>query len=130
MLKNNKYLQHPNINYFDPTKGWSSGPTALWFASTFNPTEIYILGFDYVGVDNNTKFNNVYASTPNYKRSHEPPTYCGNWLKQTETTIKTFKEVKYIRVINSGDYIANWNYSNLEHINYQEFKKRVKYQND
>ena len=36
-----------NINFFSPHKGWSSGPTALWFAATRGAKTIYILGFDY-----------------------------------------------------------------------------------
>ena len=70
-----------NINFFSPHKGWSSGPTALWFASTHTYQTIYILGFDYQGAGG--KFNNVYADTFNYKKSTDAPTFHGNWLSQT-----------------------------------------------
>ena len=39
------------FNFFQPSKGWSSGPTALWLASQQQYTTIYILGFDYQGTD-------------------------------------------------------------------------------
>ncbi len=77
-----------NINFLSPHKGWSSGPTALWFASTHTYQTIYILGFDYQGAGG--KFNNVYADTFNYKKSTDAPTFHGNWLSQTEKVIKDF----------------------------------------
>lgn len=133
---NKKYQGFQGLHFFNPSKGWSSGPTALWLASVnimnaFEPTkEIYILGFDYVGSNNNKYFNNVYADTKNYKRSVEPATFFGNWLTQTEQVIKEFKEIKYYRVIEKGTFNPEWKYSNLEHITYEEFKTRINYQND
>jgi hypothetical protein len=123
------YVKFEGINYFNPSKGWSSGPTALWLASTHSHTEIYILGFDYTGVENNTRFNNVYAGTKNYKKRTDPPTYFGNWLNQTETTVKSFSKVKYYRVIEAGQFIPDWKHSNIQHIDYTTFKKQIKYQN-
>ena len=133
---NKKYQGYTGLNMFNPSKGWSSGPTALWLASvnimnTFEPIkEIYILGFDYVGLNTNKNFNNVYADTKNYKRSVEPPTFFGNWLTQTEQVIKEFKEIKYYRVIEQGTFVPTWHYQNIEHITYEEFKTRIDYQND
>ena len=111
------------INFFNPHKGWSSGPTALWFAASNGHKKIYILGFDYQGI--NGKFNNVYADTYNYKRSNDAATYYGNWLSQTERVIKEFKTVEFIRVIQSGNFIPDklQNITNLKHITYDEFKK-------
>ena len=54
------------FNLFTPSKGWSSGPTALWLASTHDKQTIYIVGFDYHGIDD--KINNIYADSPNYKK--------------------------------------------------------------
>ena len=31
---NNRFKNTPKLNVFQPSKGWSSGPTALWLAST------------------------------------------------------------------------------------------------
>jgi hypothetical protein len=112
-----------NINFFSPHKGWSSGPTALWFASTHTYQTIYILGFDYQGAGG--KFNNVYADTFNYKKSTDSPTFHGNWLSQTEKVIKEFRQIKFVRVIEDGAFVPDqlgYQHPNLKHINYHEFK--------
>lgn len=113
------------INFFSPHKGWSSGPTALWFACTNGHKEIYILGFDYQGL--NGRFNNVYADTFNYKKSTDSATFFGNWLSQTEKVIREFRDTKFFRVIKSGDYVPDKlgsNLNNLNHINYDEFNQK------
>jgi hypothetical protein len=86
----------PNINYFKPHRGWSSGPTALHLASQQGHKEIYILGFDYQGLHG--KVNNVYAGTFNYKTPEQPATFFGNWSAQTERIVSEFKSVNYYRV--------------------------------
>jgi hypothetical protein len=114
-----------NVNFFSPHKGWSSGPTALWFAASQGHKEIYILGFDYQGL--NGKFNNVYADTFNYKKSSDAATYFGNWLSQTEKVIKEFKHTKFYRVIEPGAFIPDKlgpTLQNLSHITIQEFGAR------
>lgn len=134
---NKRYQDFQGLHYFNPSKGWSSGPTALWLASvhlmnTFEKLkEIYILGFDYTGTENNKFFNNVYADTKNYKRSVEPATFFGNWTTQTENVINEFKDIKYYRVIDQGQFIpTGWDaLLNLQHISFDTFKSRVKYQN-
>jgi hypothetical protein len=114
-----------NINFFQPHKGWSSGPTALWYAASQGHQEIYILGFDYQGL--NGKFNNVYADTHNYKKSTDQATFHGNWLNQTEKVIKEFKQIKFYRVINPDALIPDklsTALGNLEHIDYNTFIKQ------
>jgi hypothetical protein len=114
-----------NLNMFNPHKGWSSGPTALWFASEQGHRDIYIFGFDYQGLQG--KFNNVYADTYNYKKSNDAATFHGNWLSQTERTIRDFRNIQYHRVINSGDFIPDQlgiQLKNLKHITYEEFYKK------
>jgi hypothetical protein len=102
---NKIYKNIPNLNFFQPSKGWSSGPTALWLASQNGHKEIYILGFDYTGVgNNNTLFNNIYASTFNYKDANENATYHGNWLRQTVQTITEHPTIRYRRVIQSDNF--------------------------
>jgi hypothetical protein len=119
----NKGIHSKNsINFFSPHKGWSSGPTALWFAATQGHNTIYIFGFDYQGV--NGKFNNVYADTFNYKKSQDAATYYGNWLSQTEKVIKEFRHIQFFRVIESDAFIPDKlgpSLSNLSHITYKEF---------
>ena len=120
---NRAYHQMNGFNFFNPSKGWSSGPTALWLASTHDTQEIYILGFDYQGIED--KINNIYADTPNYKKSHERATYHGNWLKQTCITCQKFSEKRYIRVLGENAFIPKEfkTISNISHITIEEFKK-------
>lgn len=121
LSKNHQY--DDGFNYFTPTIRWSSGPCALHLASTHKPDYIYILGFDFVGIDE--KFNNVYADTFNYKSSKEIPTYWGNWESQTETVIKTNPSIQYIRVIRDTDYQPTWQYNNFKNLKYSEFNSFI-----
>ena len=111
------------FNFFNPSKGWSSGPTALWLASTHDVQDIFILGFDYQGI--NDKINNIYADTTNYKKSHERATYHGNWLKQTCITCQKFSKKRYIRVLGENAFVPKEfsNINNLSHISIGEFEK-------
>jgi len=114
-----------NINFFHPHKGWSSGPTALWFAASNGHQKIYILGFDYQGLSG--KLNNVYADTVNYKKSTDPATFHGNWLNQTEQVINEFKHIQFYRVVEPNAFIPEKlsnKFDNLEHIVYDAFIKQ------
>ena len=121
--RNRAYEKMNGFNFFQSSKGWSSGPTALHLASEHKNNEIYILGFDYTGIDN--KLNNIYANTFNYKKSHERATYHGNWLRQTLITCQKFSEKRYIRVLGDDAFIPKEfsNIENLSHITVEEFKK-------
>lgn len=114
----------PGLNFFNPHKGWSSGPTALWMASQHKYDDIYIIGFDYQGL--NGKVNNVYADTPNYKRSVEQATYFGNWANQTEKVLREFTDINYHRVCEK-DVFTPENVSrvtqNFRHIYFDEFEE-------
>ena len=120
---NKAYHKFVGFNYFQPSKGWSSGPTALWMASEHDNDEIYILGFDYQGLGD--RINNIYADTPNYKKKHDRATFHGNWLKQTVITTKNFSQKRYIRVLGENGFIPKEfsNINNLSHISIEEFKK-------
>lgn len=122
---NKSYNMMKGFNFFNPSKGWSSGPTALWLASQHNYSKIYILGFDYKGLGDGKKFNNVYADTPNYKKSHDGATFFGNWLRQTKTVIDTHRKITYIRVIEPDNYKPEElskldNFKNLEISNFKK----------
>ena len=114
-----------HLNLFNPHQGWSSGPTALWFASEQGHKEVYIFGFDFQGLQG--RFNNVYADTYNYKKTSDTATFHGNWLSQTERTIKDFRHTQYYRVINPGDFVPDQlgiQVKNIKHITYDEFNSR------
>lgn len=117
---NSRYAKFKNLKIFKNPKGWSSGPTALHKACTDGHREIFILGFDYYGIDNH--FNNVYADTKNYKRSTESATYYGNWMRQTETTMKEFKDIYFYRVMGPDTkVIPEWNQlNNIKQISYED----------
>jgi len=99
---NKAYSNMSNFNFFQPSKGWSSGPTALWLASQHSPLQVFILGFDFKGTGDH--FNNIYADTENYKKSHDGATYHGNWLKQTASVIQENPTINYIRVIAQDNF--------------------------
>jgi len=114
------YKKYEKFNYFEPNLGWSSGPTALNLATSHKSNEIYIFGFDYEGLKG--KINNVYANTNNYKKSSDPATYHGNWLKQTEKIIKDNPSVKYYRVNVETFFDPPWHYANYKRIFFNEFR--------
>ena len=120
---NRAFNKMNGFNFFQTSKGWSSGPTALWLASTHSTDVIYIIGFDYAGIDN--KVNNIYADTFNYKKSYEKATYHGNWLNQTLITCQKFSKKRYIRVLGENAFTPKEfsKINNLDHITVEEFKK-------
>ena len=124
---NRAYNDMVGFKFFQPSKGWSSGPTALWFASEMTDYDtIYILGFDYEGIG--TQINNIYANTQNYKASTEKATYFGNWLKQTVITCQNFSQKRYIRVLGESFFTPPelTKLENVENIHVRDFKKSFK----
>ena len=121
---NKGIISKSGVNFFAPHKGWSSGPTALWFACTQGHKNVYIFGFDYQGLDG--KFNNVYADTFNYKKSSDSATFFGNWLNQTEKTIKEYRTINFFRVAETGSFIPDKlrNLPNLQHISFRDFENK------
>ena len=122
---NKRFEELTGFNYFEKSLGWSSGPTALWLATQHSYKTIYILGFDYQGLDSGTKLNNIYADTANYKKSTDAATFFGNWSRQTQSVIKSSTKIKFVRVINKDSYIPKEfsKLDNLSHITVEEFKK-------
>jgi hypothetical protein len=80
-----------------------------------------------MGLNDGKKFNNIYADTQNYKKSKEPATYYGNWLRQTETCITSNTEITFKRVIKKGDFCPAQlnNYVNFSNITYSEFENEL-----
>jgi hypothetical protein len=122
---NRTYEKITNLNYFNPSKGWSSGPTALWLASQHQYERIYILGFDYRGINEGKQFNNMYADTVNYKKSTDSATFFGNWLRQTASVLKDNPNIDFVRVIAPDNYCPDElnKFNNLTTITVEEFKK-------
>lgn len=106
--------------------GFSSGPLAAGIAALDRHSEIYLLGFD-MGPNELGKFNNLYADTPYYKRSHDPPTYTGNWSRQIQRICQDFPKIKFIRVHGSttADIAEFKNISNLEKMLFADFVERI-----
>ena len=122
---NKAYKDFNKFNYFDPSLGGSTGPTTLNLASeeSHNNQDIYILGFDYEGLNN--KVNNIYANTENYKTSDATATYHGYWARPTGIVIQKNPTKRYIRVALERDSFLPDNltvWGNLHHMTVQEFK--------
>tara|TARA_Y100000389_G_scaffold145153_1_gene143628 strand:+ start:8515 stop:9111 length:597 start_codon:yes stop_codon:yes gene_type:complete len=118
------------LNILNPSKGWSSGPTALDLASDHGHGPIYLLGFDFKGTTGtgkgDDKVNNLYAGTFNYKREHDPATYFGNWERQVGIICQRNHTKRYIRVVAEGDKFLPGslkNFTNLSHITIEDFQK-------
>lgn len=77
-------------------QGFSSGPNAVALACLDGYHCIYLLGFD-LGTTNG-QFNNLYADTQFYKKSQDPPTFSGNWVKQIIQICGDFPAREFIRV--------------------------------
>lgn len=122
---NKSYNNLKGFNFFKPSKGWSSGPTALHLASGHQYDHVYILGFDYKGLNEGKTVNNMYAGTQNYKKNGERATFFGNWLKQTMNVVKDNPQTKYTRVIFQNGHIPKdlSNIKNLNHVTVEEFQK-------
>ena len=100
--KHQKLLDH--VTWSKPSLGWSSGPTAVRLACDHGFKEIYILGFDYQGLREESKnnvfrLNNMFGDTRNYKKKNESATFYGNWMNQTKRCLQDYTDVKFHRVI-------------------------------
>jgi hypothetical protein len=126
---NAQYNKHPKIldhvNWFKPSLGWSSGPTALRMACEHGFKEIYVLGFDYQGHNDGKRFklNNIFGDTRNYKKRNDEATFYGNWMNQTKRCLQDFKDVQFHRVIPKGWFKPKdieWA-GNIDHPTTEEF---------
>jgi len=101
-----------HVTWSQPSLGWSSGPTALKLACDQGYTEIYILGFDYQGLkedskNNRYKLNNVFGDTRNYKKRSDEATFFGNWMNQTKKCLDDYPGIKFMRIIPDGWFKPN-----------------------
>jgi hypothetical protein len=77
--------------------GFSSGPAAVGIATQDRHRKIYLLGFD-LGPLRSGVFNNVYAGTAFYKKTHAAPTYTGNWVRQLVSIMTDNPRAEFWRV--------------------------------
>ena len=122
---NKSYQRIKNLNFFNPSKGWSSGPTALWLAAEHGYETVYILGFDYRGLNEGKLLNNIYADTANYKKSTDGATFFGNWMRQTKSVIKENPQINFVRVIQPDNYDPEElnTFDNYSTVFIEDFKK-------
>lgn len=118
---NIRYKSINGLKFFEPSLGWSSGPTALYLATKQEISEIFIFGFDFTGL--NGLVNNVYADTDNYKKSDQPATYYGNWERQTESVVKSNPKIRFYRIVDDTYYSPTWEQNNFRHMHIKEFLK-------
>jgi len=117
-----------HVRWFQPSLGWSSGPTALKMAADKKFTTIYILGFDYQGHprDGSKKsfyFNNVFKDSRNYKKSKDEATYYGNWMNQTKRVLTDYPHIQFFRVVPPNAFKPHdleFN-KNFKHLDIEEF---------
>lgn len=106
--------------------GFSSGPVAVSLAALDRHRTIYLVGFD-MGPTKTGKFNNIFADTEFYKKSSNPPTYSGNWVRQLLTIAKDFPKCNFFRV--KGDTTAEISdlsgAKNLAHMPMADFLNRI-----
>jgi len=129
---NHQYEKHPrakaHIKWFQPSLGWSSGPTALKMAADKKFSTIYILGFDYQGHPRNERnksfqFNNVFKDTRNYKKGKDEATFYGNWMNQTKRVLTDYQHIQFFRVVPKNAFKPHdleFN-TNFKHLDIDEF---------
>ena len=124
--KHQKLLDH--VTWSKPSLGWSSGPTALRLACDHGFKEIYILGFDYQGLREDSKnnvfrLNNMFGDTRNYKKKNESATFYGNWMNQTKRCLQDYTDVKFHRVITKDWFKPKYidRHENMSHITTEDF---------
>ena len=128
---NKTFKDVKGLNFFNPSKGWSSGPTALDLATYHQHKTFYLLGFDFKGTTgtggNEDKVNNIYAGTLNYKNENDNATYYGNWERQTGIIAQRNHLNRYIRVVKDGEDFCPKSlkkFSNFTHMTVTEFCKQ------
>jgi len=119
--RSRSYDNIEGLNFLEPMRGWSSGPSAIWLAAQHKHKEIYLIGFDFAGI--NGKVNNVYANTQNYKRDTEEEIFYKNWVKQIQIIFREYPKTKFLRVGTSESYepIEFKNFRNIHHYDVTKF---------
>lgn len=118
------YIQMPGkLNYFTKHTGYNSGHTCCWLASQHKHKTVYMLGFDYIGI--NGKLNNVYADTVNYKRSTDDEVPYSKWYVELSQLLDECVDTQFIRIVGNDHYLPITN-SNYTEITLEQFKEQNK----
>lgn len=75
---------------------WSSGPSALGLACMKEQNYLFLIGFDFKGINN--KINNIYAGKENYLSKDSDATFYGNWINQIESLIENHPGKRFMQV--------------------------------
>tara|TARA_A100001015_G_scaffold172150_1_gene191308 strand:- start:378 stop:998 length:621 start_codon:yes stop_codon:yes gene_type:complete len=129
-------IKHQYFKRFERDLGWSSGPTATWFALQQGFKEIYIIGMDFGGIKSGTKeklrINNIYKGTKNYRDAKKEATFHGNWENQMRKNCTQNTNVKFIRICDK--HVNEFRYTpkklrdvaNMSMIFYEDFEVLLK----
>lgn len=121
------YTRNPSHQRSKPiTKnfGYSSGPIAVTYAAMEGFEKIYLIGFDLVGI--NSRHNNVYSGTPNYKDVNTDATYYGNWVNQIFDIAREYDTQQFVRVgLTNQFWPERWNRHNIKKQTIDEFLYEV-----
>jgi len=118
-----KYYDHQCPGIVD------SGNFALMIASITDHDIIYMLGFDYVSMNEFT--NNVYAGHHNYKQKHQKHVLSEsemNWYNKLAIVIARYPNA-FIRV-NTNKYVPPTSWIRFKNIEIQEFLDKFPYSYD
>ena len=100
----------------DQPNHWGSGVYAVLVACLLNPNEIDLFGFDLYG--KNSKINNVYKGSKNYKEitsSAVDPTY---WIYQISKLFDCFPKINFnIHNYDSWQLPTQWQQKNVKKLN-------------
>ena len=89
---------------------WGSGPYAVLLATDF-ADDIHMIGFDLYSIDGTV--NNIYKSTPNYKKEGSSSVDPSYWIYQISKVFESFPD-KYFTVYNNDWAIPeSWKMNNI-----------------
>lgn len=110
-----------DFKYFNKHPGLNSGHAAMKLAAEEHSHKtVYMIGFDYVGTE--SKINNVYADTSNYRKSTDPETPYTKWFVELTQVLEQFPDTTFIRVV-GNDYSVPVRSTNFKEITIEEFKE-------
>ena len=103
---------------------WSSGPAALGLASDTPASYLFLVGFDFKGVNN--KHNNIYAGTAHYRPADDKVTYFGNWIDQIKTVLARHPTKRVFHVNPLDNFSPNqFTEPNFETMDLEVFYKMI-----